>query len=299
MNKYLFLATLILLLGACSSKSNKNNDDKKRVLTVTIEPQRFFLEKIAGDKFTINTLVPPGTSPETYEPSPSVMIELGKSQIYFRVGDLGFEKVWAQKLAENNPDVKVVDCSRGISLIEGHEFCSHAPGEDHAHDHGQAMDPHIWSSPKAMLAFTRNMYEALVESDPDNKAFYTANFEDLTETIHATDSVIARKLANIPSRSFIIYHPALGYFARDYNLTQLSIEFEGKNPSPSQMKNLLDVAKSDKVNTVFVQKGFDVKSAQVVAKELGTNVFEINPLSYEWNKELIKIANILARDTNE
>lgn len=296
MKKYTFLLAAILLLSACASKSEKNNGEQ-RVLTVTIEPQRFFLDKIVGDKFTINTLVPPGTSPETYEPSPSVMIDLGKSAIYFRVGDLGFERVWAQKLAENNPNVKVVDCSHGIAMIDGHEYCSHAAEDDH--DHVHAGDPHVWSSPKDMLTFSRNMYDALVEFDPENKDFYTSNFEELVRIIHATDSIIGDRLKNVSSRTFIIYHPALGYFARDYGLTQESIEFEGKSPSPSQMKNLIDVAKKEKVNTVFVQKGFDVKNAEVVAKELGTKVYEINPLSYEWNKELVRIANIIARGENE
>lgn len=296
MKKYICILTLALLMGACTSSSNKKKDGEHSVLTVTIEPQRFFLEKMAGNKFTINTLVPPGTSPETYEPSPSVMIEMGKSAIYFRVGNLGFENVWAKSLAENNPHVKVVNCSQGIALMDGHEHCLHG---DEEHDRTHAGDPHVWSSPKAMLVFVRNMYDALVAYDTDNKAHYTSNLEEVTRIIETTDSIVSHILKDADSRSFVIYHPALGYFARDYNLTQHSIEFEGKNPSPSQIKDLIDVAKKEKVNTVFVQKGFDVKNAEVVAKELGAKVYEINPLAYEWSQELVRIANIIARNNNE
>lgn len=266
------------------------------MLSVTIEPQRFFLEKLVGDKFAVNTLVPPGAAPETYEPSPSVMMDLGKSAIYFRVGNLGFENVWVEKLTENNPEVAVVNCSRDIELMEGHNHCSH--GGDN-HDHSHASDPHVWSSPRAMLAFSRNMYDALVEYDPHNRGYYTANFEELTRLIRTTDSLVAEKLKNTPSRTFVIYHPALSYFARDYGLRQESIEFEGKNPSPSQMKSLIDASKKENVNTVFIQKGFDIKNAEVVAKELEAEVHEINPLAYEWDDELIRIAGILARNADE
>jgi len=99
---------------------------------------------------------------------------------------------------------------------------------------------------------------------------------------------------DIPSRSFIIYHPALSYLARDYGLKQYSIEFEGKNPSPSQMKALIDRARKEGINVVFVQQGFDTKNATVIANEIGGKVYVINPLAYEWDKELIRIAHILA-----
>ena len=295
MKKYLSILSLSLLLLACNSATKNKDAARERVVTVTIEPQRFFLEQLTGDAYTINTLVPPGTSPETYEPSPSVMIEMGKSDIYFRVGELGFEKVWSARLEQNNPDVAIVDCSTGIDLMEGdqhsHDHSDHA-GRDHAEG---ALDPHVWSSPVAMSVFTKNMLEALVKADPGNEPLYRSNYEMLSQRINATDSTIRALLQDASTDAFIIFHPALGYFARDYGLHQYSIEFEGKNPSPSQIRKLVDLARKEKINTVFIQRGFDAKNAKVIAEEIDAELFEIDPMTYKWDEELIKIATILSR----
>ncbi len=295
MQKYLFLFSFALLAFACGTGSSKGSREGERVLTVTIEPQRYFLDRIVGNAFAINTLVPVGTSPETYEPAPSVMVNMGKSEIYFMVGDLGFERAWSQRLAENNPEVLIVNCSDGVERMEGHEH-HHDEGDAHHHHHHDGMDPHVWSSPKAVKLFTRNMLEAVVNADPGNEEMYRENYRELLGTIERTDSTVQTLLSNAKGRSFIIYHPALGYFARDYGLSQLSIEFEGKNPSPSQIKELVDIARAEKVNTIFVQMGFDKKNAEVIAQEINGEIFVIDPLAYEWDEELIRIASILSRE---
>ena len=292
MNKYIFALAFSFLLLACNAGRDKNTN----VLTVTIEPQRYFLEQIVGDKFQVNTLVPPGSSPETYEPSPSAMIQLGNSQAYVQVGFLGYENVWTGKLSENNPGLKIVDCSSGIEPVYGgHGHHDHSHGDAyHDHDHADAADPHVWSSAKNAVLFSQNMLNAMVELDAENADFYRANFEKLTQKITETDSVLTRLLRDTSSRSFIVYHPALAYFARDYDLEQHSIEFEGKNPSPAQMKELVDLAKSENIKTVFIQQEFDVKNTDVIAREIGAKSHTINPLAYEWDEELIRIAQILA-----
>ncbi len=292
MKKYTLLLWLLLALLACNTKENQKNN----VLTVTIEPQRYFLEQIVGDKFIVNTLVPPGVSPETFEPSPMAMINLGKSKLYFKVGFLGYENAWTERLKANNAEVQTVNCSDGIELVfeEHGAGCTHDEHAHHDHDHASAADPHVWSSAKNAVLFAGNMLDAVVELDTENADFYRANFETLREKIIQTDSVIHHLLSQLPSRSFVIYHPALGYFARDYNLTQHSIEFEGKNPSPAQMKNLVDLARTENIRVIFVQKEFDEKNAEVIAQEIGAKSFVINPLSYNWDEELIRVAQILA-----
>ncbi|MDD2515180.1 MAG: zinc ABC transporter substrate-binding protein [Proteiniphilum sp.] len=310
MQKYLSILLILMLAVACGGGSTNSDKAEKPLLTVTIEPQRYFLEQLAGEDYRINTLVPPGTSPETYEPSPSVMIDLGKSAIYFRVGDLGFEKVWSARLVENNPDVNIVDCSVGIELMAGdlhdhdHDHGDHGDHAGHADHSGQdhtpgALDPHVWSSPRAMRIFARNMLDALVKTNPERAEFYQENHRLLTEKIDAVDSTLTALLNKAPSRSFIIYHPALGYLARDYGLQQHSIEFEGKSPSPAQLKELVDLARQEEINTLFVQRGFDLKNGEVIARELGAELFEIDPLRYEWDYELIRIATILSRQRDE
>lgn len=287
---------MLLLLAAACNPSAKNHGEEKKILTVTIEPQRYFLNQIVGDAYTVNTLVPPGSNHETYEPAPSVMMELGKSAVYFKVGDLGFENAWTARLAKNNPDVVIVNCSEGIELKEGHHHHHDHDGHDHHHSD---IDPHVWTSPSAAKILSKNMLDAVLASDTENQETFKANFEKLISKIEKTDSIIRENLKNAPTRGFIIYHPALGYFADEYGLHQHSIEFEGKNPSPAQMKKLVDDARNEKLNVIFIQKGFDEKNAEVIAREIGAKVYEINPLSYDWDKELIRISSILAGNADE
>lgn len=291
---HLILIALAFILSYCSQGQKSNNIDDNAIFTVTIDPQRYFLEHIVAGNFTVNTLVPPGTSPETYEPAPSLMVDMSKSKLYFMVGDLGFEKAWSKRLAQNNKNIEIVDCSQGIDLIEGAE---HTHTDDHGHSHTHAgLDPHTWSSPDAAIGISKNMLNKVIEFDPENEEIYLSNYKKLISIINNTDSIISDLLADIPTRSFIIFHPSLGYFSHQYNLHQYSIEFEGKNPSPAQMRLLIDTALKENINTVFIQRGFDEKNAEVVAKEIGADIFEIDPLSYNWNTELIKIAEILSRE---
>ena len=291
---HLILIALAFILSYCSRGQKSNDNDNKAIFTVTIDPQRYFLEHLVEGNFTVNTLVPPGTSPETYEPAPSLMVDMSKSKLYFMVGDLGFEKAWSKRLAQNNKNIEIVDCSQGIELIEGDE---HTHTDDHGHSHTHAgLDPHIWSSPDAAIEINKNMLNKVIEFDPENEETYLSNFKKLISIINNTDSIISGLLTDIPTRSFIIFHPSLGYFAHQYDLHQYSIEFEGKNPSPAQMRFLIDTAIKENINTVFIQRGFDEKNAEVVAKEIGADIFEIDPLNYNWNTELIKIAEILSRE---
>ncbi|HAR37252.1 MAG: hypothetical protein A2W86_00760 [Bacteroidetes bacterium GWD2_45_23] len=297
MKKYFLYILFPTLFLACQTGSKKGASGQKPVLTVTIEPQRYFLEQIVGDAFTINTLVPPGSSPETYEPAPSVMVEMNNSLIYFMVGDLGFERAWSTRLVTNNPNITLVDCSTGIERVEGGDHAGH--GHEQGHDGHGDSDPHFWASPRAVKIMAANMLEAVVKADPTNEETYRANFSRFNRQLAETDSLIQDKLTHATSSAFIIYHPALAYFAKDYNLRQHSVEFQGKTPSPAQMKILVDLSRREQIHTLFIQKGFDTKNMEVIAREIGAEVFEIDPLNYEWDKELLRMADILARDVDE
>lgn len=290
MKNYILLSLLLFFVVGCNSVK-----DDTPAISVTIEPQRYFVEKITGNNFKVNTIVPPGTSPESYDPTPSQMVALGKSLLYFKVGYLGFENAWGKTLEENNTNVKVVNTSNEIVLIEGDEHIVEIGEHQHhdGHDH-QGVDPHIWSSPKSALIMAENILNALVEIDVENQKVYRDNFTTLRAEIIEVDKKITSLLENAPVKSFIIYHPALGYFARDYNLTQYSIEFEGKKPSPQQLKQMIDFAKKQGIKTIFVQKGFDMKNAESLAKEVGASIHSIDPLSYDWSDEMINIAQILS-----
>ncbi len=293
MRNYLYLTLVLFLILSCNSIS-----DNTPTVSVTIEPQRYFVEKIVGDKFKVNTIVPAGTSPETYDPTPSQMIALGKSALYFKVGFLGFENAWGKNLKENNVEVDIINSSNNIKLINENDDNTIEIGEhhDHAGHHHDGADPHTWSSPKSALIMAENMLNALIVADVENQKYYRDNFKLLETEIIETDRRITELLENASVKSFIIYHPALGYFARDYNLTQYSIELDGKNPSPKQLKEMIDYANALGIKTIFVQKGFDIKNAESLANQVKASIHSIDPLSYNWSEEMIRIAEILANN---
>jgi len=281
--KYIPLSILCaIVLGLFySCKPSKTNNEN--MLSVTIEPQKYFLEAIVGNKFSVNTAIPSGANPESYDPSPSQMVNISKSKIYFKVGNMGFENSWLNNIGANNPHLKIVDCSVGIAQIID---------EGHGH-HG--ADPHIWSSPKGAASISKNMYNALIEYDSKNRDYYLERYKDAEKIIQQTDSIIRYYLDQVPSRSFIIYHPALSYFSNEYSLKQYSIEVDGKSPSPQQLAQLIKEAKKDNVKVIFLQPEFDRKNAETIAKELNAKIVPINPLSYNWSEELINIAKAIAQ----
>lgn len=295
MNKKIIFSLLlsVLLIGCNNQPTNE-----KAVLSVTIEPQRYFLEMLVGDKYKVNCVTPNGANPESFDPTPSQLIEVSKSKAYFVVGSLGVESMLVDKLKSNNPDIVYVDCAHGIDMIEddSHANCNHEHHEhhdDHAHNHGHAhsgTDPHIWSAPSTAKVMIQNMYNALIEFDKEYTDFYTENYNKLIATIDSTDQVIKSHLDKAQNKSFIIFHPALSYFASEYGLTQHSIEKDGKSPTPSQLAQMIDDAKKEGVKTVFIQKEFDVKNAETIAKSINARTVTINLLNYNWSEELINIA---------
>lgn len=264
--------------------------DKPATLSVTIDPQKYFLEQIVHNKFEVNCVVPAGSNPESFDVTPSQMMILDKSLIYFKVGYLGIENTLVNKISKENKQMKLVDCSSGITPIDIDHVHDH---DDHHHGH-DGGDPHIWSSPSTAKVMAENMYKAVVGEDKTNEKFYTTNFNNLINEFNSTDSIIRSYIDKTPSKSFIIYHPALSYFSEEYGLTQYSIEHDGKNPSPSQLKALIDKAKSEGVKIVFVQQEFDTKNAETIADAIGGKTVVINLLSYYWSEEMIKIAKALA-----
>ena len=284
MKKLIYFLTL-LILGACGNSPQKN---EKPILTVTLEPLRYFTEAIAGGHYEVVSMVPKGSSPENYDPTPQQLVALSRSQAYFRIGYIGFEQAWMKKMQANAPEMKVFDTSRGVDFIRGE---GHWHG-DHFHEGG--VEPHIWNSTRNAIIIAENIYEALCELDAIHQEEYKNRLDSLKETIAQTDANVSAFLENADS-TFLIYHPALSYFARDYGLKQISIEENGKEPSPAQLKALIETCRKEKAHVIFVQQEFDQRNAQLIADELDVNVVPINPLSYDWDEEMVRVAQALKR----
>ena len=274
---YLFIG---LILTGCNSGAPK---DKQKIIFVSILPLKYFADKIVGDNFKVEVTVPPGAGPETYSPTPKQMILLNDAQAYFSIGYLGFEQVWLENFRSNNPEIQVFATSKRIDLIKS----EHQDGD---HEHLQGVDPHIWSSPATARMIAENIYTGMMQIDPSNGDTYRKNYDGLLIEIAKVDSAVSKILTGAPSKKFIIFHPALGYFAREYGLEQLAIEFEGKVPSPKHLQEVIDSAKSGNVKIVLIQKEFDKRNAEIIAKETGCKMLQIDPLDYNWPGQMIDIA---------
>ena len=278
----------IALLAGCS---NIKDSREKPIITVTIEPLRYFTEAIAGDKFKVISMVPAGTSPETYDPTPLQMVSLSHSKAYMQIGYIGFELVNIDKLKANTPNLKYFDTSDGIELIHN----QYSPHKHNIHHHGHIhglIDPHIWNSTKNAEVITKNLCKALCEIDSTNFEYYTNRCDSMLKVIEETDKEIRKTLAKA-NKSFLIYHPALTYFAQEYNLKQICIEKDGKEPSPSHLKELINECKESDTKIIFMQKEFNTSNALIIAEELKASIIEINPLNYDWRNEMLKIAKSL------
>ena len=289
MNKVLIALSLLISISFIGCTNKKESG--KRILTVTIEPQRYFTEQIAGDKYSVISMVPKGTSPESYDPTPAQLVSLGKSEAYLRIGYIGFEQVWFNRLMENAPQMRPFDTSTGIKLVFG---THHHDSEDEHHHSSNEADPHIWNSTINAQIIADNTCKALCSLDKENKSYYIQRCNKLKQEIKAVDDTL-RAILKGADKSFMIYHTALSYFARDYGLHQVSIEAGGKEPSPSQLKELMQTCKKEGVRVIFVQEEFDKSNAELIAKETGTKIVRINPLSYDWKGEMIRIAQALKR----
>ncbi len=282
---------LLLSMVSCNP-GNKAYD--KLVVSVSILPQKYFIEQIAGDMVEVNVMIPPGSSPATYEPSVSQLSKIIHSLTYMRIGYVGFEQSWMEKIRAVNPDMKIVDLSTGIDLIEEEE--QKEKGE-HEHLHGEAhggIDPHIWLSSNNSKIIAKNTFEELILLLPDEKDQLSEKYSELLSKIDSIQRSIINLLSTQEDRSFIIYHPALSYFARDYNLKQFSLEIGGKTPSPAHMKWMIDLGREKKISTIFLQEQFDQKNAEVLAKAIGAKVVLINPLDPDWEGQMFNIANQLS-----
>ncbi len=260
----------------------------EKIVFASILPLQYFTDQIVGDLYATEVMVPPGVGPETYNPTPRQMSKMAKASAFFANGLLGFEEAYVDKFKSINPNLLFINTSANVDLI-------HAEGHDHGdHQHEKGVDPHTWSSPEGARIIARNIFDGMVKVDPAHKETFQVNLDRLLAKIDSVDRAVEAILANIPSRTFMVFHPALGYFAREYNLKQLSIEFEGKIPTPGHIQQIVIEAKNQNITNILIQKEFDIENAEIIANETGSKVIEIDPLAYDWPIEMISLSHKMA-----
>ena len=277
-----FILLFTLLFGSLLSAAP--------TVTVSILPQKYFVEQIAKDFLHVNVMVAPGANQHTYEPKPAQMKELAKSDAYFSIGD-GFEKAWLPKFKSSNPKMLMVDTVKDIEKIAMAEHHHEGETKDAHQEHeDESLDPHVWLDPILVKTQAKNIYDALVILYPAQSAEFTKNYETFIASLDALDASIQTTLAEVKSRKFIVFHPSFGYFAKRYNLEQIAIEVSGKEPKPSELATIIKEAKEENAKVVFVAPQFSQKSAISIAKQINGKVLPIDPLAYAWSENLLSIA---------
>ncbi len=273
MKRLLYLILLCAIFVGCKQISKNKPELAKPTVTVTIPPYQYFVSKIAEDKVDVNVMVSNGNNPETYEPYAQQMMELSKSSLYLKVGNIGFEQTWMKKLQDNAPDMRVIDTSAGITPAK-------TPGGN--------IDPHVWMSCKNARIIASNILKALCELAPKDKQFFEKNYLSLLKIIDRRDSAIKQSFKDHPemTRKFVIYHPILTYFARDYQLEQLAIEEEGREPSAAQLKSLINRSRKENIKYCLIQAEFANRNTTTFINESHTKPMQINPLQGEWNRAM-------------
>lgn len=279
---------MAIAVAAMTLMSCARNIDSKPVITVSIQPQKYFLEKIAGDRWEVKCLLSNGANPESYDPAMTHLLNLESSKAYFRMGNIPFESAIINKVHNNNPALRIYNNSDGIEIISG----THSHGDI---KHTDAPDPHTWTSVKNARIIARNMYEAMTDLDPEHKNTYSKNYRNLIQSLDSLDASLDSILSPCRGKAFVVWHPSLSYFARDYGLRQISLSPEGKEASVNMMQEAVDSARASGAEVLFFQKEIDSRQAETANEQIGTEMVSINPLSYNWNKEIINIANAIAR----
>lgn len=277
----------LLIIFSCGRHSVSSNE---KIITVSIAPFGYFVDRIGGGDFRVNVMVPPGADPHVYEPVPGQIKELNRSVAYISNGYLGFEMIWLPKFYELNKEMQKLSLGDAIEPIAAHDH--------HEGDHLEGADPHYWVSPKCALIMSATIRDFLIHLNPVASEKYKINYEKLASEIREMDEKADSLFSVVKKKTFMIYHPNLAYVARDYGLNEISVEQDGKEPSPSGMKGLIDMARNEGIHSIFIQKEYDKRNAKAIADEIGAGLVIIDPLSPDWKESTSLIIDDLYKSLN-
>ncbi len=263
----------------------------KEIVAVSILPQKYFIDQISGGTVDVEVMVPKGASPATYSPKPSQLKTLKEAKVYFTI-KVPFEKAWMERFFSINPKMRVVDMGKYLKRYPMAKH-NHEAHKDYDHDHG--LDPHIWLAPPYAMGMARVALEELCELLPQKRDEFIERYQKLIDKIAQVDGQLMKILAPLKKRAFFVYHPSFGYFARVYRLHQIAIEKEGKEPTMKELANLMKLAKKEGVSTIFIEPQFPKKSALFLAKKIGARVVVVDPLAYEWDRNILEIGKALVK----
>lgn len=289
---------LLLVLGSCSSFSPRTGE--KPLVFVSIPPQVWFMEQLAGEEFQVEVMVGPGENPATYEPRPRQLEKLSRAKAFFAIG-VPFEEAWMPRIKELLPRMKVFDVSAGIPKQPVDDFrtlMGGSPEKEGGHDHG-LLDPHIWLSPELGKQMAENMAVALAQIDPEGESRYKERLALLLEDLTQLQKEVRDILGKGEKAPFAVFHPSWGYFCKEFGLEQIPIEVRGKEPAPRELQAILDYLKERGVKTVMIQKEFSRHAAVRIAQALNGEVVTLDPLGSDYPALLKEAARASAGKAGE
>jgi len=287
---------LAVMLLTCTSVSAQT----PLKVHVSILPQKYFVERIAGKLAMVDVLVKPGKSPATYSPTPDQIRSLAAADVYFRIG-VPFENGFMYKLESLAPNIKLVDCRQGIQMRRMAEHVHDHGTEGHDEAHGThektaGKDPHIWMSPLLVKHQAGIILETLQALDPDNAAVFNENYNGFIRDLDMLHQDLSELLAPYKGAALFVFHPAFGYFADTYGMHQIAVETMGKAPKGKDLATIIKRAKKENAKVIFVQPQFDSNAAGAIASALNGHVVSIDPLAYDYLANMQSIARVITRN---
>ncbi len=281
-NRMVFFSSLmvgIMVMTGCGVNKEEAAASGKPIVAVTIIPEKTFVEAVCGDKVEIVTLVPPGSSPETYEPAPMEMEQFSRADIYFSIG-VPIEEAYIMPFTG---DIKTVGIHEAAAKVY----------PDRTFENGE-RDPHIWLSPKRVIVMIDRIAEEMSLIDENNRAFYEGNAEKYKQELAETDAEIVAALEPVKNRKFVVFHPAFGYLAEDYDLEMFSLEEEGKEATAVHLQDMIDLAKAENIKVIFYQEEIDSSQSEAYAEEIGGKTAPLEPLAADYTENLKRMAAVMA-----
>ncbi len=280
MHRHQFIILIVVLTMGFAACNRSPVQESQGIVSVSIVPLEYLIDRLTDSSLDVNVMVPAGVSHATYSPTPMQLQRLSDSDIYFAVGHMGYEQAFLPRLSEINPGMRLVQLSDKVALIRGEEI-DHG---DHVHEGG--IDPHIWMSPAVMMELLPVIRDAVLEAYPYLEEVVDKRYEELFSDIESVHLDLGSLAGGLKEKSFLIFHPALTYMARDYGLEQIPIERYGKEPSPALLRHIIDKAREHNISLIFIQQEFDVRNARLVSDETGAQLVQINPLAYDWKESM-------------
>lgn len=278
---------LAVMAASCSGKG-----DDRPVIAVSIEPQRYILEQIVGDNYRVVSVMPSGSDPESYEPSMAVRADVDNSDIYFTLGVLPFENALQLSAAEN---VKIVNTTRDIKPIYGTHEHNHATFLGLDDDELQMPDPHFWASVRNMRLMAGVMARNMQKLDPDNAEEYNNRYLVLDHHLDSLDRSYAERLDTLSVKTFVVWHPTLSYFARDYGLEQLAVSDDNKDVSIHAMHAVINDANNRQARVFFDEGYCNSQQAETMTSAINARAAALNLSGYDWEEQMEHIVDELTR----